>query len=235
MNVHSLSIGFILCHKPDNALRQTAGNQTMPEAKSAREQAKERHRRALIEATADAIAEHGLAAVSISRILEKAGLSRGMVNLHFSSKNNLLLAVAEQFSEDYTRHWSAAMERAGGLPEARLRAIIDADFDPAVLNRRTMAVWFAFRSEAHSSPEYMPFIDSRDAKMQRTITSICRELCAEGANPGTDPQIAALSIIALLEGLWTDFYLHPDRFDRDTARAVVWHTARAFFADSFDD
>lgn len=206
----------------------------MTQAKSAREHTKERHRRALIEATADAIAEHGLASVSISRILEKAGLSRGMVNLHFSSKTNLLLAVAQQFSEDYTRHWSAAMDRAGARPEARLRAIIDADFDPAVLNRRTMAVWFAFRGEAHSTPELMPFVDSRDAKMQQTITSICRELCERGANPGTNPQIAALSIIALLEGLWTDFYLHPDRFDRDTARAVVLHTARAFFPDSLD-
>jgi TetR/AcrR family transcriptional repressor of bet genes len=204
----------------------------MPEAKSAREQTKARHRRALIEATADAIAEHGLAAVSVSRILEKAGLSRGMVNLHFSSKNNLLLSVAEQFSEDYTRHWIVAMEGAGIRPEAQLRAIIDADFDPVVLNRRTMAVWFAFRGEAHSSPEFMPFIDSRDAKMQRTITSICRELCKRGANPGTDPQIAALSIIALLEGLWTDYYLHPDRFDRDTA--VVLHTARAFFPETFE-
>ena len=97
-----------------------------------------------------------------------------------------------------------------------------------------MAVWFAFRGEAHSSPEFMPFIDSRDAKMQRTITSICRELCKRGANPGTDPQIAALSIIALLEGLWTDYYLHPDRFDRDTARAVVLHTARAFFPETFE-
>jgi len=206
----------------------------MPEAKSAREQTKARHRRALIEATADAIAEHGLAAVSVSRILEKSGLSRGMVNLHFSSKNNLLLSVAEQFSEDYTRHWIVAMEGAGIRPEAQLRAIIDADFDPVVLNRRTMAVWFAFRGEAHSSPEFMPFIDSRDAKMQRTITSICRELCKRGANPGTDPQIAALSIIALLEGLWTDYYLHPDRFDRDTARAVVLHTARAFFPETFE-
>jgi TetR/AcrR family transcriptional repressor of bet genes len=206
----------------------------MAEAQTTREQTKERHRRALIEATADAIAEHGLAAVSISRILEKAGLSRGMVNLHFSSKNNLLLAVAQQFSEDYTQHWSAAMEGAGARPEAQLRAIIDADFDPAVLNRRTMAVWFAFRSEAHSSPEYMPFIDSRDAKMQRSITSICRELCQVDPNSGTDPQIAALSLIALLEGLWTDYFLHPDRFDRDTARAVVLHTARAFFPSSFD-
>jgi AcrR family transcriptional regulator len=206
----------------------------MAEAQTTRELTKERHRRALIEATADAIAEHGLAAVSISRILEKAGLSRGMVNLHFSSKTNLLLAVAQQFSEDYTHHWSAAMDGAGERPEAKLRAIIDADFDPVVLNRRTMAVWFAFRGEAHSSPEYMPFIDSRDARMQQTITSICRELRDAGGDTGTDPQIAALSIIALLEGLWTDYYLHPDRFDRDTARAVVLHTARAFFPGSFN-
>lgn len=200
---------------------------------TARDLGKERHRLKLIEATADAIHQHGLAAVSISRILEHAGLSRGMVNLHFTSKSRLLLEVARHFSDAYADHWQAAMERAGPRPEDRLTAIIEADFDPAVLNRRTMAVWFAFRGEAHSTPDYMPFIDSREDRMDEALSTICHELCAGGAYPDINPKLAAQAFIVALEGLWTDFHLHPDRFNRTHARDLVLHMARAFFPHHF--
>lgn len=208
-------------------------NTTPPDRPSARDLGKERHRLKLIEATADAIHKHGLAGVSISRILERAGLSRGMVNLHFTSKSNLLLEVARHFSESYAAHWQQALDTAGPRPEDRLAAIIEADFDPVVLNRRTMAVWFAFRGEAQSTPDYMPYIDSREARMDGTIRTICDDLCAGGAYPAVDPELAAQALIAALEGLWTDFHLHPDRFGRDNARAVVLHMARAFFPRHF--
>lgn len=201
--------------------------------RGSREAAKERHRRALIEATADAIADHGLANLSVSRILERAGLSRGMINLHFQSKNKLLLEVVRHFSDDYVAHWQRAMDAAGPRPEDRLRAIVAADFDPAVLNRRMMAVWLAFRSGAQSSPDYMPFIDSRDDRLQTTFTEICTELCADGPYPDVDPRLAAQAFMALLEGLWNDFHLYSDGFDRDEARRVVMHMARAFFPRHF--
>ncbi len=206
---------------------------TSEDRPSARDQGKERHRLKLIEATADAILEHGLAAVSVSRILEHAGLSRGMVNLHFSSKSRLLLEVARHFSDAYAAHWRAAIERAGPRPEDRLSAIIEADFDPAVLNRRTMAVWFAFRGEAHSTPDYMPFIDSREGPITKAVLGICTELCADGAYPQVNPAFAARAFTVALEGLWTDFHLHPDSFSRDEARAIMLHMARTFFPRHF--
>lgn len=188
---------------------------------------------ALIEATADAIVDHGLANLSVSRILERAGLSRGMINLHFQSKGKLLLEVVRHFSDEYVAHWQRAMDAAGPRPEDRLRAVVAADFDPAVLNRRMMAVWIAFRSEAQSSPDYMPFIDSRDSRLHAAFTGICAELCEAGPYPGVDPRLAALAFMALLEGLWNDFHLYSERFDRDEARSVVMHMARAFFPRHF--
>lgn len=203
------------------------------EAASAREVTKARHRGALIAAAADAILEHGLSEVSVSRILERAGLSRGMVNLHFQSKSNLLLTVLKQASDEYVAHWTAALAAAGRQPEDRLRAIIEADFDPTVLNRRMMAIWIAFRGAAHSNPDYMPFIDSRDSRLQGELTEICAALVRAGPYPSVDPGRAAQAFVAVLEGLWNDFHLYPDRFDRDAARAVVLHMARAFFPRHF--
>ena len=201
--------------------------------RKARDLTKERHRLALIEATADAIVEHGLPNVSVSRILERAGLSRGMVNLHFQSKANLLVEVVRHYSDDYVAHWQAAMAAAGPRPEDRLRALVAADFDPSVLNRRMMAVWMAFRGEAQVSPAYMPFIDSRDARLKAAFTGICAELRDEGPYPSVDPDLAATGFMAVLEGFWNDFHLYPDRFDRDAARAVVMHMARGFFPRHF--
>ncbi|MGC1427001.1 MAG: TetR/AcrR family transcriptional regulator [Albidovulum sp.] len=208
-------------------------NETATAIKGAREATKSRHRLAMIEATADAICDHGLGDLSISRILERAGLSRGMVNLHFSSKNKLLLEVARYFSEAYADHWQKAMTAAGPHPEDRLRAIIAADFDPSVLNRRTMAVWFAFRGDAHSVPDYLPYVDSRESRMETALHEICDALCADGAYPNVDTHRAVQAFVAILEGLWTDFHLHPDRFRRDEARRVVMHVAQAFFPNHF--
>lgn len=201
--------------------------------RKARDLTKERHRSALIEATADAIVEHGLANVSVSRILERAGLSRGMINLHFQSKSNLLVEVVRTYSDDYMAHWQAAMAAAGPRPEDRLRALIAADFDPSVLNRRMMAVWMAFRGEAQVSPAYMPFIDSRDERLKAAFTQICTELRVQGPYPAVDPDLAATAFMAVLEGLWNDFHLYPERFSRDEARGVVMHMARAFFPRHF--
>lgn len=201
--------------------------------RKARDLTKERHRSALIEATADAIVEHGLANVSVSRILERAGLSRGMINLHFQSKSNLLVEVVRTYSDDYMAHWQAAMATAGPRPEDRLRALIAADFDPSVLNRRMMAVWMAFRGEAQVSPAYMPFIDSRDERLKAAFTQICTELRAQGPYPAVDPDLAATGFMAVLEGLWNDFHLYPERFSRGEARGVVMHMARAFFPRHF--
>ena len=198
-----------------------------------RDATKEKHRRALIDATADVILDHGLAQVSVSRILDRAGLSRGMINLHFQSKNNLLLEVLRQASEDYVAHWKAALDQAGSAPEDRLGAVIAADFDPAVLNRRMMAIWIAFRGDAAARVEYLPFIDSRDTRIHSELIAICTELCAAGPYPGVQPKLAAHALTAALEGLWNDFHLYPERFDRDEARAVVLHMARAFFPRHF--
>ncbi len=208
-------------------------NEPKTARKTTRDASKESRRLALIEATADTILEHGLLGVSVSRILERVGLSRGMINLHFATKNNLLTSVAEHYWTSYTAHWHHALDNAGTQPEARLRAIIDADFDPVVLNRRSMAVWFAFRGEARSSPEFMAFIDSRDPKMLSALHEICVALCAAGPYPEVDAQLVVLALNAALEGLWTDFHLHPDQFDGSEARAVMLHMARAFFPNHF--
>ncbi|HUQ91474.1 MAG TPA: TetR family transcriptional regulator C-terminal domain-containing protein [Bryobacteraceae bacterium] len=194
-----------------------------------RADAKSRSRLQIIEATIEAIHRFGFAGTTVTRILEIAGLSRGMIHLHFTSKERLMVAVAKHLSEDYTAHWNQAMRAAGPAPEQQLRALLAADFDASVLNERNMAVWIAFRGEAHAVPDFMPYLDSRESRLRRALLSACAALCANGAYPGVKPKLAVNAFMALLEGMWIDFHLYPKRFDRATAKAVCMQVAAAMF------
>ena len=92
VNLRGKDEGFALktLEKPaEKAVRK--GSKRNPEAS----------RRALIEATLDTIAEDGITDTSVSSIIERAGLSRGMIHLHFGGKDNLLTEAARFFSEEY--------------------------------------------------------------------------------------------------------------------------------------
>jgi TetR/AcrR family transcriptional repressor of bet genes len=52
---------------------------------------KQHTRQKLIEATMEAIASEGFSGVTMAKVAEKAGLSRGIGNFHFQSKEQLLL------------------------------------------------------------------------------------------------------------------------------------------------
>ena len=58
------------------------------------EQKSERARRTICEATVECLAEHGYSETSISRVVEKAGVSKGALQHHFPSKEDLMASTA---------------------------------------------------------------------------------------------------------------------------------------------
>jgi AcrR family transcriptional regulator len=53
-------------------------------------------RRALIDAAADLIADHGPAAASVTAITGRSGVSRGLIGFYFGSKDQLLVEVIDR-------------------------------------------------------------------------------------------------------------------------------------------
>ena len=202
-------------------------------AHSIRELNKTRHRRKLIDAAGDVILDYGIRGATINRIQEKSGLSRGMINLHFKTKENLLTRVAQELNDEYKSYLKQVIDKAGDSPANRLKAIFLADFDPFILNKRNIAIWFAFRAEINSYPEYIEYADSRDQELKNTIKSICNELCNEGDYSDINVNFATTAILAMLEGLWTDFHIHPDKFDREVAIKSCVQVAKSFFPKHF--
>ena len=78
-----------------------------------RQKLKEQNRVALIEATLESIAEIGFARTSVSEIIDRAKLSRGMIHLHFGGKDALVEAAAIHSRDEYYDNLTARLDRAG--------------------------------------------------------------------------------------------------------------------------
>jgi TetR/AcrR family transcriptional repressor of nem operon len=67
----------------------------MPAPKSARQESKEQTRNALVHAAMELFSEQGLDGPSLDAICERAGFTRGAFYVHFTDRDELLVAVME--------------------------------------------------------------------------------------------------------------------------------------------
>lgn len=197
-----------------------------------RDAAKAWFRARLIEAAIRGIARHGFSGLSVSRLVEYSGLSRGMVNLHFKRKQELLLQVLKHLADLYRTGWQAEIARAGDDPAKKLTALIEYDVTRDGHSSDIMTAWLAFRQEAITNPIYRPYCDTREAAFFGAVTSLCNALIRDG-HYETKPEVAALGITYLLEGLWLDWALDTKRYDNKTGRDVCYAHLGAVFPKHF--
>ena len=197
-----------------------------------RKAAKETRRQQLIEATIDSLAKRGYAETTMADISDGAGLSRGIVNFHFESKEKLLIATLQALSDEYSAHWRAALQKAGDGPAGQLFALVSCDFDRTICNKRKLAAWCAFWGEAKSRPTYQALCGSRDEAYQQLFEEICGALIIE-ADYRYDRDSAALALLAMLEGLWHRLMMGGDGLSAEKARRVAQHHLAVVFPQHF--
>ncbi len=197
-----------------------------------REAIKAWHRQKIIDATIEVITTHGIAGTTIAKVVELADVSMGLVNSHFTSKDILLGQVLRQMADEYKAHWYQRLEQASPQPVAQLSAMVLADFDAEVMNLRTLGVWFAFRAQVRARPEYLELVGMREREQLQKTVALFESLNRE-SRESQEPATLARLMSALLEGLWTEFYLYPRDFDRDRSIAAVFAFLEAFYPGQF--
>lgn len=175
-------------------------------------------RRQLIAATIDVIADKGLSRLTISDVTGRAGLSMGIVNHHFESKDYLLEATLTHLAESVRDAWLPGYLDAGRTAADRLRAMIDGLFDPAICNRAHIAAWFSFFGDAHFRSVYRDIAARFDHERESALSDLCRRIVADGGYHDVVPERLACSVETMADGLWLSILLYPDEMDQ--ARAV---------------
>lgn len=211
------------------------GRMAKNQASLGRSATRELRRQQLIEATIDAIAKRGFADTTMADVAAGAGLSQGIVNFHFHSKEELLLETLRFISEEYREIWRKALATAGPGQAGRLWSVLAADFDRRVCSRKKIAVWHAFYGEAKARPTYQKICGARDDERCDVMAEIIEAMTAEAGYRGLDAEALALLLTAMTDGLWLDFHLSAGRLDREAACRRTRMLLARLFPAHFDE
>ena len=78
-------------------------------------------RQQLIDATIEVLARKGYSALTVADVAKTAGLSVGIINFHFESKEKLLASCLAYLAEEYYRNWKAALAVPGASVAEKLK------------------------------------------------------------------------------------------------------------------
>ena len=215
---------FILWH--DSAMSATVKNLK-------RTATREKRRQQLIDSTMKCIARKGMGSLTLGDVASEAGLSQGIVNLHFRSKDNLLNETLRYLSDEYKMQFDRALKKSGPGAADKLHALMELDLRPSICDQRKIAVWFAFWGEVKSRPKYREICETSDEYYDDVTESLCDELIKDGSYEGVSSTAVSTVLTSMTNGLWLSYLISPKSFDRQQAMQAIDEYLSSIFPKHF--
>lgn len=175
-----------------------------------------RRREEIMDAAEAVVAEHGIDELSLAKIEQRAGMSRGQLTYYFPTRESILLAVYDRMLRRMIREF---MNDDGPKPmtgRARecFRYAFERHLQPATLDRgkELFSLLCTFLARVNHRPDYR-------AKLQEMYRGWRGHIAADIAGSVPEPRavppgIAASIVQALIQGLEIQLMIDPEAFDR---------------------
>jgi AcrR family transcriptional regulator len=179
---------------------------------------------ALLAAAAELVVEQGVRSLTLARVSERAGYSRGLVTHHFGSKQALL----ERLSHATQTGFVPGLD---GLPPGldRLLRLVDGYLgalgEVGVLHRAFLLLW----AEAATASELAPIFRERDEAFRADLREDVAAGIADGTiRPDVVPDEVAIAVVGQLRGVGLQRLLDPRAVDTERLRrSITEHWRRA--------
>jgi AcrR family transcriptional regulator len=79
----------------------------------------------ILDAAASVLSEEGVPSLTMERVAERAGVSKGTVFYHFASKDELVLAMVDMIGDEFDRAICARVESGMSFPEAYVETLFE--------------------------------------------------------------------------------------------------------------
>jgi TetR/AcrR family acrAB operon transcriptional repressor len=160
----------------------------------------------------DLISRHGFNGTSVDKVAAVAGLSKGSIFWHFSSKENLFLSVIETIRDALFEGLLLGQEEAFSSKERLILLLdnygrlIEADCS------RCIDLTILVIEMVETNPQLAEKLRDLFAELAEMLTS----LLEAGKNAGeiqgpVDPQMTAYTIVGNLQGMTVQHYLNRDK------------------------
>ncbi len=166
----------------------------------------------LVEATLACLQKYGFQGSSIRRICAEAGVSVGLINHHYASKDELVAEAYLAITRRLTGQLRVAIDGAAPDARSRLSAFFSSSFSEELLNPRLLDAWLAFWVAIKSADTINRAHDQSYAEYRATISQTLMQLARENRWRRFDSDLAAIALSALLDGLWLEYGLDPNTF-----------------------
>ncbi|NWL78554.1 TetR family transcriptional regulator [Pseudomonas taiwanensis] len=166
----------------------------------------------LIEATLICLKRHGFQGASIRKICAEAGVSVGLINHHYASKDELVAEAYLAVTGRVMKLLRDAIDDAPASPRPRLSAFFQASFSAELLDPQLLEAWLAFWGAVKTAQAINLAHDQSYGEYRAILAKVLTELALEEGWQGFDAELAAISLSALLDGLWLESGLNPHTF-----------------------
>lgn len=179
-------------------------------------------RKRLIEAAAKLFAERGYSNSSVAAIGDAAGVSRGLINHHFGSKENLLYEVIAEILGEWNELMVPAVAGTRGIET--LHAILDSFMEFAEQRRERAQLLFRLMAQSFDPEsdvlEELLKVHARWIEKSKTWWD---EGVADGdIDPSIDHESMATFLIGAARGIVLDALIVPDKVSMSKSFDHLW-------------
>ena len=178
---------------------------------------RERTEAALVAAAAELVVESGVRALTLAKVGERAGYSRGIVTHQFGSKQGLVDALSRAIQGGFVpglEEMPPGLERLLALVDGYLHALTGL----GTANRAFLLLW----AEAATASELAATFRERDRGFRADLREDVEAGVAAGdIRADADPDAVAVAVVGQLRGIGMQRLLDPEGVDTERLRAQV--------------
>lgn len=200
-----------------------------PELERHHREAPDVRRKSIIQATMRSIAKFGFAGTTIGNICAEAQVSRGLINHHFGTKEELLRQAYKDLCEEWEFQTRDLLLQTNRDPEEKMRAMIRVNFGPALFKQEHLAIWIGFWSVIGKSPS-LKKLNRELYKQDRKAYEQAFEEVARKRGKKVNARRGAIALSSLMDGLWLQWCLDPQGFSPEEAEAACLDLVNAAFS-----
>jgi len=152
-----------------------------------------------------------MSSFTIDKICKQAKVSRGLINHHFKSKDDLLLCIYDSMT-------GYLVDDISDLNASeQIVHIVEKSFDQNSFEKSNLRAWLAIWGEVATHTKLKQLHENRYRQYMQTLVAAIDEIAMQ-QNLLFDASAIARQLIALIDGLWLEYCLHSEGFSLDAAK-----------------
>jgi AcrR family transcriptional regulator len=168
----------------------------------------------VIQAALEIFVRKGYHGTSVEEITRRVGLSKGALYAHFSGKGELLLRIIDEFKLRFIGGMSDAVQECQGDALDKIHLVISFNSE-FVLANQDLCVFLTFlTTELNADVDFEPALKGTYREYLKIISEIIRQGIRQGLfKKSLDPDVAALTFMALHDGVLHQWVLNKNHLD----------------------